>query len=93
MTKSLLKSMAVALRRAAIALFILFLIASAGAIQHLNSEGDATLLEYVTVTAGPAAYVVAAVVAWTGSLIIRALARVRQTVFDALFDTQADLDP
>jgi hypothetical protein len=90
MPKSMLESMALALRRAAVALVVVFVLAAAGSIQYLSSEGDATFLRYVAATAPAGTFLIAAVIAWTGSLVIRALARVREHLVDAIFASKAD---
>ena len=92
MTKSMLESMALTLRRAAAVMLLAFVLAAAGAIQYLHAEDDPALLRYVTATAPAGTFLVAAVIAWTGSMIIRSLARVRETFLDAFFEPEAEFE-
>ncbi|MGH9025797.1 MAG: hypothetical protein ACRDWD_06755 [Acidimicrobiia bacterium] len=91
MQKSMLESMATGLRRAALALMVVFVLAAVGAIQYVRSEEDVGPLRYVAATAAAGTYLIAAVIAWTGSLVIRALSRVRQHLLDAIFETKSDV--
>jgi putative effector of murein hydrolase LrgA (UPF0299 family) len=96
--RSQLESMAKSLRRAAIVLLVLFVGAAIGAVEYVDNEleSDPTLWRYLLTIATVAPLLVAAVVAWVGSIIVRALGRVRGSLLDALLpdevDTYSDTD-
>jgi hypothetical protein len=73
------------LQRAAVVLFLAFVLAAVGAIRYVSSEfgGDADIFRYAAAVADIGALLVAAVVAWVGATLIRALRGVQQPSFDA----------
>lgn len=76
--------MAHVLQRAAVVLFLAFVLAAIGAVRYVSSEfgGDADIFRYAAALADIGTLLVAAVVAWVGSTLIRALRGVRQASFD-----------
>lgn len=71
--------LALVLSRAALVLFVLFLIAAYGAIRYVRSEfgADADVFRYAAAVAEIGSYLVAAVAAWVGSVVIRGVRAAR----------------
>ena len=92
--RSKLERMAKTLNRAAIALLVVFAGATIGAIQYVDREVEnhATLFRYLLTIATAAPLLVAAIVAWVGSVVVRALGRVRGSLIDALLDEEDEME-
>ncbi|MEX0948572.1 MAG: hypothetical protein WEE69_14930 [Acidimicrobiia bacterium] len=90
--KSRLERMARVLNRAAIVLLVLFVGAAIGAVQYVDTEfeGNVSVFRYLLTIATAAPLLVAAIVAWVGSVIVRALGRVRGSLLDALLRDEED---
>jgi hypothetical protein len=93
--KSKLESMARAMSRAAVVLLVLFFAAGIGGIQYVESEfgGDVSLFRYLLVVATAGPFLVAAVIAWVGANVIRALGRVRGSLLDVLLPEVDEPEP
>jgi hypothetical protein len=78
------EAMGQVLQRAAIVLFLAFVLAAVGAIRYVSSEfgGDADIFRYAAAVADVGTLLVAAVVAWVGATLIRAMRGVQQASFD-----------
>ena len=87
--RSKLDMLARSLNRVAIVLLVAFVVAAIGAIDYVANEfPDASLWRYFAAIADTGAFLVAAVLAWVGSAIIQALARVRTSLLEAMISSR-----
>ncbi len=91
--RSKLDMLSRSLNRVALVLLVAFIVSGIGAIDYVASEfPDAGLWRYFTAIADSGSFLVAAVVAWVGSAIIQALARVRTSLLEAMIASRRDPD-
>lgn len=92
--RSKLDMLSRSLNRVALVLLVAFVVSGIGAIDYVANEfTDASLWRYVTAISDTAgAFLVAAVMAWVGSAIIQALARVRTSLLEAMIASRREPD-
>jgi hypothetical protein len=91
--RSKLDTLARSLNRVAIVLLLAFFVAAIGAIDYVANEfPDASLWRYVAAIADAGSFLVAAVMAWVGSALIQALARVRTSLLEAMIAGRRNAD-
>jgi hypothetical protein len=91
--RSKLDMLSRSLNRVALVLVVAFIISGIGAIDYIANEfPDASLWRYVTAVADSGSFLVAAVVAWVGSAIVQALARVRTSLLEAMIASRREPD-
>jgi uncharacterized membrane protein (DUF485 family) len=86
--KSKVEQLARVLRRIALLLFVLWIVAAAAAIAWVEDEftGGASFWRYVTAVADVGTFLIAAVLAYVGSAIVQAVGRVRSSVIQAMYE-------
>jgi hypothetical protein len=91
--RSKLDMLSRSLNRVAIVLLLAFVVAAIGAIDYVANEfPDASFWRYFSAIADAGSFLVAAVVAWVGSAIIQALARVRTSLLEAMIASRREPD-
>ncbi len=91
--RSKLDMLSRSLNRVAIVLILAFVASAIGAIDYVANEfPDASLWRYFSAIAESGSFLIAAVVAWVGSAIIQALARVRASLLEAMIASRRDPD-
>jgi hypothetical protein len=89
--RSKLDMLSRSLNRVAIVLLVAFVVSAIGAIDYVANEfPDASLWRYFTAIADAGSFLVAAVMAWVGSAVITALARVRTSLLEAMIASRPD---
>jgi hypothetical protein len=83
------------LRRIALVLFVLWIVAAAAAVAWVDDEfqGDASFWRYVTAIADVGTFLIAAVLAYVGSAIVQAVGRVRSSVIQAMYEITEPVRP
>jgi hypothetical protein len=86
--RSKVESLARSLRRLAIVLLVVWVVAAIAAIAWVEDEfdGSASAYRYVTAVADVGTFLIAAVLAYVGSALVQVIGRVRSSIISAMFE-------